>query len=103
VVPSILQKSQLPRGNALIEAGEQVIQSFVSGPATSLLFAVSALIPLGTNAGVYAIAVVLAFFLPAAASGRQYADAHLRSGGVAEAAWYKQFVDGWRFITSSRL
>lgn len=103
VVPSILQKSQLPRANSLIEAGEQVIQNFVSGPATSLLFAVSALIPLGTNAAVYALAVVLAFFLPAVASGKQYAAAHTRSGGVAEAAWYKQFIDGWRFIMSSRL
>src|SRR5690606_12806694 len=103
VVPSLLPKSQLPRANSLIEAGEQVIQSFVSGPATSLLFAVSALIPLGTNAAVYAIAVVLAFFLPAVASGRQYAAAHTRGGGVAEGPWFKQFVDGFRFIMTSRL
>lgn len=103
VVPSILAKAQLPRANSLIEAGEQVIQNFVSGPATSLLFAVSALIPLGTNAAVYGLAVVLAFFLPAVASGRQYAAAHARGGGAAEGPWYKQFVDGWRFIMTSRL
>ncbi|MBX3094134.1 MAG: MFS transporter [Cryobacterium sp.] len=103
VVPSLLPKAQLPRANSLIEAGEQVIQSFVSGPATSLLFAVSALIPLGTNAAVYAIAVVLALFLPAVASGRQYAAAHARTGGAAEGPWYKQFVDGWNFIMTSRL
>lgn len=103
VVPSLLPKAQLPRANSLIEAGEQVIQSFVSGPATSLLFAVSALIPLGTNAAVYAIAVVLALFLPAVASGRQYAAAHARTGGAAEGPWYKQFVDGWNFIMTSKL
>ena len=103
VVPSILPKAQLPRANSLIEAGEQVIQSFVSGPATSLLFAVSALIPLGTNAAVYAIAVVLALFLPAVASGRQYAAAHARGGGAKEGPWYKQFVDGWNFIMTSKL
>ena len=44
VAPSILAKAQLPRANSLIEAGEQVIQNFVSGPITSLLFAVSVLI-----------------------------------------------------------
>ncbi|HRN28688.1 MAG TPA: MFS transporter [Terrimesophilobacter sp.] len=103
VVPSILPKAQLPRANSLIEAGEQVMQSFVSGPATSLLFAVSALIPLGTNAVVYALAVVLALFLPAVASGRQYAAAHARTGGAKEGPWYKQFVDGFRFIMTSRL
>lgn len=103
VVPSILPKSELPRGNSLIEAGEQVIQNFVSGPATSLLFAVSALIPLGANAGVYAIAVVLAIFLPKVASGRQYAAAHAAAGKGETVAWYKQFVDGLHFIMANRM
>lgn len=103
VVPSILPKSELPRGNSLIEAGEQVIQNFVSGPATSLLFAVSALIPLGANAGVYALAVVLAILLPKIASGRQYAKAHAAAGKGETVAWYKQFVDGLHFIMANRM
>lgn len=108
VVPSILPKSELPRGNSLIEAGEQVIQNFVSGPATSLLFAVSALIPLGANAGVYALAVVLAVLLPKVASGRQYAAAHAaahkgETGVWTSVAWYRQFTDGLHFIMANRM
>lgn len=101
VAPSILSKAQLPRANSLIEAGEQVIQNFVSGPVTSLLFAVSVLIPLGANAAVYAIAVVLALLLPKIASGRQYANAHAATHGES-VAWYRQFVDGYRFIMANR-
>lgn len=101
VPPSILSKSQLPRANSLIEASEQVLQNFVSGPFTSLLFAVSALIPLGVNVAVYAVAVVLAFMLPKVASGRQFAKAHAAKNGEA-APWRKQFVDGYRFIMADR-
>lgn len=101
VAPSILEKAQLPRANSLIEAGEQVIQNFVSGPITSLLFAVSVLIPLGANAVVYAVAVVLAILLPKIASGRQFAKAHAEKHGES-AAWYKQFVDGYRFIVANK-
>lgn len=101
VAPSILEKAQLPRANSLIEAGEQVIQNFVSGPATSLLFAVSVLIPLGANAVVYAIAVVLAILLPKVASGRQFAKAHAAAHGET-VAWYKQFVDGLHFIMANK-
>ncbi len=101
VAPSILEKAQLPRANSLIEAGEQVIQNFVSGPITSLLFAVSVLIPLGANALVYAIAVILAILLPRIASGRQFAEAHAATHGES-AAWYRQFVDGYRFIVANR-
>ncbi|TFB80356.1 MFS transporter [Terrimesophilobacter mesophilus] len=101
VAPSILAKAQLPRANSLIEAGEQVIQNFVSGPITSLLFAVSVLIPLGANAAVYALAVILAILLPKIASGRQFAAAHAARHGES-AVWYKQFVDGYRFIVSNK-
>jgi MFS family permease len=102
VAPSILQKAQLPRANSLIEGGEQVIQNFVSGPITSLLFAVSALIPLGANAVVYAVAVILAILLPKIASGRQFAAAHAASAPGPKAAWHRQFVDGLHFILANK-
>ncbi len=102
VAPSILAKAQLPRANSLIEAGEQVIQNFVSGPITSLLFGVSVLIPLGANAAVYAVAVVLAILLPKIASGRQFAAAHAAAGQGADVAWYRQFMDGLRFIRANK-
>jgi Na+/melibiose symporter-like transporter len=99
VVPSIVGKANLPRANARIEGGELVVQNFLSQPLTSLLFAVSVLIPLGVNVVVFGVAVVLAFLLPKAASGRQYAEA----AGEPKVAWYRQFVDGYRFIIANRM
>lgn len=99
VVPSIVRKIDLPRANSRIEAGELVVQNFLAGPLTSLFFAVSVLIPLGTNAVAFAVAAVLAILLPRVASGRQHALA-VEGPNVA---WYRQFVDGYAFIVKSRM
>lgn len=100
VVPSIVDKPELPRANSRIEAGELVVQNFVSGPVTSALFAVSVLIPVGINGLVFAVAGALALLLPKAASGRQFTDATTEEPRVA---WYRQFVDGLRFIMGNRM
>jgi len=100
VVPSIVVKADLPRANSRIEAGEQVVQNLLSGPFTSLLFAVSVLIPLGVNVGVYILAVVLALLLPKSASGKQFT---APSALQPKVAWHRQFVDGYRFIVASRM
>ena len=99
VVPSIVPKADLPRANSRIEAGELVVQNFISGPLTSLLFAVSVLIPLGINGLVFALAGGLALALPKAASGRQFAEA----SDEPKVAWHRQFLDGFKFIVSSRM
>lgn len=99
VVPSIVSKANLPRANSRIEAGELVVQNFLSGPLTSLLFAVTALIPVGLNGLVFAVAGALALALPKAASGRQFAEA----ADEPQVAWHRQFLDGIRFIVSSRM
>jgi Na+/melibiose symporter-like transporter len=99
IIPSIVEKVNLSRANSRIEGGELVVQNFLSGPFTSVFFAVTVLIPLGVNAAVFAIAVVLAFYLPRAASGRQF-DA---PADTPKVAWYRQFVDGYRFIISNRM
>jgi MFS family permease len=98
IPPSIVATVDLPRANGRIEASEQVMQNFVSGPFTSALFAVSVLIPLGANVAAFAFAGVLALLLPAAASGRQHA--HPDDAGVP---WYRQFADGWRFLRGQRM
>lgn len=100
VLPSIVPKPQLPRANGRIEAGENVVQNFIAAPVTSVLFGVTALIPLGVNGAVYALAVVLAFFLPAAAAGRE-AGAPLHADDAGP--WHGQFAAGLRFIRSSRM
>jgi Na+/melibiose symporter-like transporter len=99
VVPSIVPKALLPRANGRIEGAETVVQNFVAGPVTSALFAVAVLIPLGANAAAYALAAVLAFALPAAASGRQFAVAK----PAQREPWHRALAEGFRFIFGNRM
>lgn len=99
VVPSIVPKVLLPKANGRIEAAETVVQNFVAGPLTSLLFVVAVLIPLGANAAAYALAAVLALVLPAAASGRQFAQPKPEK----RESWYRALAAGFRFIFGNRM
>ncbi len=101
VVPGIVEKSNLPRANGRIEAGETVVLNFLSAPFTSVLFGVSVLIPLGVNVAAFTVAVVLAMLLPVAASGRQFAKAPVE--GASPEPWWRQFVEGFRFIRGNRM
>lgn len=97
VVPSLVVRADLPRANSRIEAGELVVQNFVAGPFTSWLFAAAVVVPLGVNAVVFAVGAVLALLLPRAAAGT-----HRTSPSDAPpVAWYRQLVDGFRFITAN--
>ncbi|GIJ00069.1 Na+/melibiose symporter-like transporter [Sediminihabitans luteus] len=93
VVPSIVPRRGLPRANSRIEAGEIVVQQFVSGPITSALFAVAVVVPLGVGALSYAVAALLALWLPAAAAGE-----HRTAPPTEATAWYRQVADGFRYI-----
>lgn len=99
VVPSLVPKALLPRANGRIEAAENVVQNFLAGPVTSLLFAVTVLIPLGVNALAFALAAGLALALPVAASGRQFA---LPKPEKRE-PWHRQLGEGYRFIFGNRM
>jgi MFS family permease len=99
MMPSIVSKPLLPTANSRIEAGEIILQQFLAAPLTSLLFAVSVLIPLGANIGFYALAVILALLLPRQASGAQFTAV---TDGVRP-KWYLQFVDGYRFIMANKM
>lgn len=99
VIPSLVPKSLLPRANGRIEAAETVVQNFLAGPATSALFAITVLIPLGANAAAFALAAALALFLPAVASGRQFAPAT----PAPREPWYRQLSSGYRFIFGNRM
>jgi MFS family permease len=99
VVPSIVPKALLPRANGRIEGAETVVQNFVAGPLTSVLFAVTVLIPLGANVAAYALAAVLAFALPTVASGRQFAVAP----PAHREPWHRALAEGFRFIFGNRM
>ncbi|MGI5190297.1 MFS transporter [Promicromonospora sp. CA-289599] len=94
VLPSIAAKQDLPRANSRVEAGEIVVERFLSGPLTSALFAVSVVVPLGINVLTYAVAAVMAVFLPLAAAGSHRTD----PSGEPHVAWYRQFTDGFRYL-----
>lgn len=99
VVPSIVPKAQLPRANGRIEGAETIVQNFLAGPLTSVLFAVTVLIPLGANAAAYALAAALALALPAVASGRQFAVAK----PAQRERWHRALAEGFRFIFGNRM
>ncbi len=110
VVPAIVRRPDLPRANSRIEAGELVVQNFLAVPLTSALFAVAVVIPLGIGALSYAVAGVLAFFLPAAAAGahRTHRNRLRRADEAGEppapalvrTTFARQLTDGFRFIMS---
>lgn len=99
VVPSLVGRADLHRANSRIEAGELLVQNFVAAPLTSWLFAAAVVIPLGVNAVVFAVGAVLAFLLPRAAAG----DHSTAPSDAPPTAWYRQLVDGFRFIMASRM
>ncbi|WP_182113398.1 MULTISPECIES: MFS transporter [unclassified Actinotalea] len=98
VVPSLVGRTDLHRANSRIEAGELVVQNFAAAPLTSWLFAAAVVAPLGLGAAVFALAAVLAFLLPAAAAGT-----HRASTSEPAVRWYRQLVDGYRFIRGNRM
>jgi Na+/melibiose symporter-like transporter len=103
VVPAIVRRPDLPRANSRIEAGELVVQNFLAVPLTSALFAVAVVIPLGIGALSYAVAGVLAFFLPAAAAGAHRSHlAHQAHHALppVRTTFARQLTDGFRFIMS---
>ncbi|TDE90348.1 MFS transporter [Occultella glacieicola] len=98
VVPSLVERRSLPRANSRIEAGELVVQNFAAAPFTSALFAVSVLIPLGVGVLGYAVAGLLALWLPLAAAGE-----HHGTGGERERVpWRDEVRQGLRFILGNR-
>ncbi|RXR25328.1 MFS transporter [Oerskovia turbata] len=102
VVPAIVRRADLPRANSRIEAGELVVQNFLAVPLTSALFAVAVVIPLGIGALSYAVAGLLAFFLPAAAAGAHRAHQQRADGALppVRTTFARQLTDGFRFIMS---
>ncbi len=103
VVPSVVAKRNLPRANARIEGAELVVQNFAAAPLTSALFAVAVLIPIGGLVAAFGLAALLAAWLPAVASGKQF-HASVATGEVAEVVPFRrQLADGWHFIMGNRM
>ncbi len=59
VLPQVVRRDQLDRGNGWLTTGESAGEGFVGAPLGSLLFALAAAAPFLANAAVYVVAVVL--------------------------------------------
>jgi MFS family permease len=59
VLPQVVRRDQLDRGNGLLTTAEEASQGFLGAPLGSVLFALSVAAPLLTTAGGFALAAVL--------------------------------------------
>lgn len=60
ILPQVVNRGQLERGNSLLSASESVGNIFLGAPVGAWLFAVAVSLPLWTNAAAYVVASVLA-------------------------------------------
>ncbi|CCH85692.1 Major facilitator superfamily Permease [Modestobacter italicus] len=59
VLPQVVRKEQLDRGNGLLTTAEEASQGFIGAPLGSVLFALAVAAPLLTTAGGFLLAAVL--------------------------------------------
>jgi MFS family permease len=60
ILPQVVARGHLERGNSLLSASESVGNIFLGAPVGAWLFAVAVSLPLWTNAAAYVVAAVLA-------------------------------------------
>ena len=64
VIPSILGKEKLERGNSRFQISDTVLQSFIGLPLGAVIFAAAAFAPFGINELGFAIAAILIALIP---------------------------------------
>jgi MFS family permease len=64
LIPNILDKDKIERGNSRFQMSDTVLQQFIGVPVGSLLFVVSAFVPFGLNALGFAVAAVMLVLIP---------------------------------------
>ncbi len=64
VIPSILGKEKLERGNSRFQISDTVLQSFIGLPLGAVIFAAAAFAPFGINAFGFALAAILIALIP---------------------------------------
>src|SRR3954452_6334641 len=93
MLPRVVTRSQLERGNSLLMTAESVGNIFLGAPIGAWLFAVAASLPLWTNG----VAYLAAAFLALTVAGRFAAD---RSSG---SSMREDMVEGMRWLAHHRL
>ena len=64
LIPTILPKDKLERGNSRFQLSDTVLQQFIGLPIGAALFVISAFVPFGLNALGFVIAAVLLALIP---------------------------------------
>lgn len=65
LIPQILDKSQLEKGNSRLQVSETVVQGFIGTPLSGFLYAIAIYIPFIANSLGFLVAAVLAASIPA--------------------------------------
>jgi MFS family permease len=95
VLPQVVARDQLDRGNGLMTAGEEASQSFVGAPVGSLLFALAVAAPFLTTAGAYVLAALLVLGI----AGTRVR----RAAGAPATSMRGEMADGVRWLWRHRL
>lgn len=96
LMPSIVHKSQLEKANGRMWGAETVLNQFVGPPLAGVLLGVAIALPFVTNAGLLAIAAVLAFAL----AGSFKPKGQSTTGKIA---WRAEIGEGFRWLWNHRL
>ncbi len=95
VIPTILNKDQLERGNSRFQMSDTVLQQFIGMPLGAAFFVISASLPFGLNALGFAIAAVLLVLIPRRHIAKKVVDADRPS-------FKAQLVEGLRFLWNDK-
>jgi MFS family permease len=95
LIPTILDKSKLERGNSRFQMSDTVLQQFIGVPLGAVFFVFAAALPFGLNAAGFAIAALLLVLIPRK---------HISKLVVANdrPSFKVQMVEGLRFLWNDK-
>jgi MFS family permease len=64
LIPTILEKDKLERGNSRFQMSDTVLQQFIGVPVGSVLFVLAAFVPFGLNAVGFVVAAIMLVLIP---------------------------------------
>ncbi|MBB3677132.1 MFS transporter [Modestobacter versicolor] len=105
VLPQVVRRDQLDRGNGLLTTAEEASQGFLGAPLGSVLFALAAAAPLLTTAGGFLLAALLVLGIagvhrPARAPGPRTTIRRDVAEGVGW-LWRHRFLRGLTLVSAS--
>lgn len=95
LIPTILSKENLERGNSRFQMSDTVLGQFIGAPVGAILFVQAAFIPFGLDALGFAIAAILLILIPR----KHIAKAEKRS---EQPKFNEQLKDGIRFLRTEK-